>query len=158
MVAVARTVRTVLAAVLLWVAVACGGDGATATEPGVFVLPASLAEGYDTAYIAEVVADPPGDDLAEGAGEHVVIANNATIRIDMGGWWLDVGDVRLPLGIGRQIDVGTTLRVHPGPGETDEEAVFVGLDEEVLDDDAGTVILRDAAGTEVARFDYPPDD
>ena len=36
------------------------------------------------------------------------------------------------------------------------DAVFVGLDEEVLDDDVGTVVLLDAAGTEVARFEYPP--
>lgn len=152
-----RACRAVLLAVVLVVAVACGDDG-PATEPGTYVLPGSQAEQYDTAYIAEVVADPPGDDLAEGAGEHVVIANNATIRIDMGGWWLDVDGERLPLGIGRQIDVGTTLRVHPGPGETDDDAVFVGLDEEVLDDDGATVVLLDAAGTEVARFEYPPDD
>ncbi|MFP5322955.1 MAG: lamin tail domain-containing protein [Acidimicrobiia bacterium] len=133
---------------------ACDG-GEEAVEPGTFVLPGEAAERYDTAYIAELVADPPGDDLAEGGGEHVVIANNATIRIDMGGWWLEVGDERLPLGIGRQIDVDAELRVHPGPGETGEDAVFLGLDQEVLHDDAGTVVLKDAAGTEVARFDYP---
>jgi hypothetical protein len=155
--AVSRACRAALFAVTLAVAVACGDDAGPTAAPGTYVLPREDAEQYDTAYIAEVVADPPGDDLAEGAGEHVVIANNATIRIDMGGWWLEVDGERLPLGIGRQIDVDTTLRVHPGPGETDEDAVFVGLDQEVLDDDGGRVVLRDAAGTEVARFDYPPD-
>lgn len=130
---------------------ACGDAGAPA---GTYELSCSEADGYPTAYVETVVADPEGDDLAEGAGEHVVIANNATIRIDMGGWWLDVDGERLPLGIGRQIDVGTKLRVHPGPGETTEEAVFVGLDQEVLDDDGGVVVLRDAAGSEVATFRY----
>ena len=130
---------------------ACGDDGA---PDGTYRLPASEADEYPTAYVDTVVADPDGDDLAEGGGEHVVIANNATIRIDMGGWWLDVGGERLPLGIGRQIDVGTELRVHPGRGETNDEAVFVGLDEEVLDDDGGVVMLRDAAGSEVATFRY----
>lgn len=129
----------------------CGGDAGT---PGTFELASAAAEEYSTAYVAVVVADPPGDDLAEGAGEYVVIRNNADIRIDMGGWWVDAGGERLPLGIGRQIDVGTGLRVHPGPGETNEGAVFAGLDREVLDDDGGVVVLRDAAGSEVARFAY----
>lgn len=88
----------------------------------------------------------------------MVIANNATIRIDMGGWSLEVDGERLPLGIGRQIDVGTELRVHPGPGTTDEDAVFVGLDEEVLDDVSGRVVLLDAVGSEVADMRYPSDD
>jgi hypothetical protein len=148
-------VRIAIAAALVVSSVVAGCDDADEpAEPGTYVLPDGEAEQYDTAYISEVVADPPGDDLAEGGGEHVVIANNATIRIDMGGWWLEADGERLPLGIGRQIDVGTELRVHPGPGETGEEAVFVGLDEEVLADDAGTVVLKDAAGSEVARFEY----
>lgn len=151
-----RSIALVLAGVL----VAGCGDDDEAGEPaeGTYELPSDEAEEYPTAYITRVVADAPGDDLEEGAGEHVVIANNATIRIDMGGWWLEVDGERLPLGIGRQIDVGTELRVHTGPGETDEEAVFVGLDEEVLVDAGATVVLRDAAGTEVATFEYPPPD
>lgn len=139
-------------AVAAVVALTACGDGGASTSA--YELSPSAADEYPTAYVDAVVADPEGDDLAEGAGEHIVIANNATIRIDMGGWWLDVGDERLPLGIGRQIDVGTKLRVHPGPGETTEEAVFVGLDQEVLDDDGGVVVLRDAAGSEVASFRY----
>lgn len=147
-----RYATAMLAAVGAVVALtACGDDGPPA---GTYELPSSEANEYPTAYVETVVADPEGDDLAEGGGEHVVIANNATIRIDMGGWWLEVDDERLPLGIGRQIDVGTKLRVHPGSGETTEEAVFVGLDQEVLDDDGGVVVLRDAAGSEVATFRY----
>jgi hypothetical protein len=131
--------------------VGCGDD----SEPsGTFELPSSVASGYRTAYIAEVVADPPGDDLAEGGGEHLVIRNNADIRIDMGGWWIDVGSDRLPLGIGRQIDVAAELRVHPGPGNNSDEAVFVGLGHEVLVDDGGVAVLRDSAGSEVATFEY----
>ena len=143
--------RLLLAAALVFAG--CADDGTTA-EPGTFELPADRADRFPTAYITRVVADPPGDDLAEGAGEHVVIANNAEIRIDMGGWFLEVDGERLPLGIGRQIDVGAELRVHTGTGTTDDDAVFVGLDEEVLDDDSGIVVLRDAFGGEVARFRY----
>lgn len=64
----------------------------------------------------------------------------------------------IALGIGRQIDVGAELRVHPGPGETDDDDVFIGLTEEVLDDAGGSVVLRDSAGTEVAELTYPTRD
>jgi len=44
-----------------------------------------------------------------------VIANNADIRVDMGGWYTDdTASNRLNLGIGRQGDV-LTLRDSAGP-------------------------------------------
>lgn len=147
-----RVVTTIAVAGLLLSA--CGGDDDL--PEGTYRLPSSEIDERTTAYIAEVVAAPPGDDLAPGAGEHVVIRNNAGIRIDMGGWVIEDGDGdRLPLGIGRQIDVGAELRVHPGPGETGDDAVFAGLDAELLDDDGDVVRLLDAAGSEVMSFRYP---
>lgn len=137
-------------------AVGCGADAAPTPAPTAFSLPTGQAEQYATAYLAEVHAAPEGDDLAQGAGEYVVIANNADIRIDMGGWVLETdGGSRLPLGIGRQIDVGGLLRVHSSCGTDDERAVFACLEDEAFDDDAGVVTLLDAAGTEVARLAYP---
>lgn len=129
----------------------CGDDDA---RDGTFELPSSAADRYPTAYIAAVVPDPPGDDLTPGGGEHVVIRNNASIRIDMGGWWIDTEAARLPVGTGRQIDVDAEVRIHPGSGNTGPDAVFVGLDEEVLGNEGGVLVLRDAAGSEVARFAY----
>ncbi len=129
---------------------ACGG-GAEAPA-GTFELPDPAEDA--TAYVAVVVADPPGDDLAHGAGEHLVIRNNTDTRIDMGGWYFTIEDTRLPLGIGRQIDPDAELRVHPGPGETTDDAVFVGLDEEALPDTGGLLILHDAGGNIVDRCPY----
>jgi hypothetical protein len=84
-----------------------------------------------------------------------VIANNADIRIDMGGWALeDAQGNRLPLGIGRQIDVGTELHVHSSCGEDTDEAVFACVDAEVLDDDGDVVRLLDSAAGEVAVLAY----
>lgn len=118
-------------------------------------LPDSEAEQYPTAYLSRVEPAPQGGDLAEGAGEHVVIAQNADIRVDMGGWYIEDADGnRLALGIGRQIDVGAELRVHSSCGEDTEAAVFSCADEEVLDDDGDVLTLRDSAGGEVAVFAY----
>jgi micrococcal nuclease len=127
--------------------------GCTSATPGVFE-PEAVDEGA-TAYIARVVADPEGDDLAEGAGEHVVISHDLEIRNDLGGWWIENADgQRLNLGIGTQIDPGESLQVHTGCGEPDGTAVFNCLDEEVLGDAGDVLVLRDAAGAEVDRFAY----
>lgn len=133
----------------LFLLVACGGG----TSP--YELPPEEASRYPTVFIAEVVADPPGDDLESGAGEHVVLRTNWDARTDVGGWTVaDADGNRLPLGIGRQIDPGTALRVHTSCGEDTEHAVFTCLDTEVLDDEGDVVTLHDSAGTEVARFPY----
>ncbi|MBA2280835.1 MAG: hypothetical protein M3527_06030 [Actinomycetota bacterium] len=154
--------RVAVATLLL---TACGGtpraDDPGSTAPpatgapadGTFELPAEAAAGYPEAYIAAVVANPPGDDLAVDGGEYVLIRSNLTIRTDMGGWTVDADGEVLPLGIGRQLDVGAELRLHTGRGTDDADDVFAGLDREVLDD-GGLLVLRDSAGAEVARFAY----
>lgn len=117
----ARVSRAVaLADVLATSTVAgCGAEQAP------FVLPEYEAEQYATAYLARVEPAPEGDDLTDGGGEYVVIANNADIRVDMGGWYIDdAAGTRLNLGIGRQIDVGKELRVYSSCGESTDEAVF----------------------------------
>jgi len=60
--------------------------------------------------------------------------------------WTSGSDGRSPPGV--------TLRVQPVPGRTDEHAAYLDLGEEVLDDTSGTVVLPDAFGGEVARFEY----
>ena len=95
----AVAVCSVVAAVVLAACSSSGADGLS--------LPESEAEEYPTAYLSRVEPAPEGDDLAEGAGEYVVIEQNADIRVDMGGWYIeDANGNRLNLGIGSQIDVG----------------------------------------------------
>lgn len=141
------TSTALLAALLL------GGCSGSAADG--FSLPDSEAEQYPTAYLARVDPAPEGDDLVKGGGEFVVIEQNADIRVDMGGWYVEDADGnRLNLGIGRQIDPGAELRVYSSCGESTEEAVFACVDSEVLDDDGDVLTLRDSAGGEVARFAY----
>lgn len=133
---------------------ACGGSPSSSPE-GIHRLPASEVDDYETAYIAEVVAVADGGDLAEGAGEHVIVRNNWDLRADLGGWWIEDADAnRLRLGVGRQVEAQGELRVHTACGENTEEAVFACLDEPVLGDDGDVLILRDSAGGEVMRFAY----
>lgn len=138
-----------LASVLLATA-ACGDDAdpAPPAGDGRRVVPAAQAEEYPTAYLAEA--------HVRGAEERVVIANNADIRIDMGGWWIEDADGnRLPLGIGRQIDVGATLEVRAACGTSTEQVVYACAEtDDVLGDEADVLTLRDSAGKEVAELSY----
>jgi micrococcal nuclease len=136
---------------VLWLLLLAGCGGPS----GVYDLDDDVAGELPSAYIASVVADPDGDDLARGAGEHVVLRHNLDIRNDLGGWWIEDADGnRLNVGIGTQIDPGEGLRVHTACGEDTEHAVSKGLEQEVLDDEGDVLHLRDAAGTEVMRFAY----
>ena len=115
----------------------------------------SRRSSYQTAYVAEVVADPPGDDLAPGGGEYVLLKNNWDHRTDMGGWSVEDADGnRLPLGIGRQLDPHGSLRVYTGPGDDSDSAIHEGLDHEVWGNDGDVARLLDAGGKEVARLAY----
>lgn len=105
--------------------------------------------------MSKVTAGAEGDDLAEGAGEYVVISNNARIRTDMGGWYVEDSDGnRLALGIGTQVDEGGHLRLYSSCGETTGDKVFACAEVEVLDDDGDVLTLYDSAGGEVAVFPY----
>lgn len=118
-------------------------------------MPEDEAGQYATAYMSQVEPAPEGDDLAEGAGEFVLIEQNADIRVDMGGWYIeDTDGNRLNLGIGRQIDVGAQVRVYSSCGESTDKAVFACSSVEVLDDAGDVLTLRDSAGDEVAVFAY----
>lgn len=125
----------------------CGGGG----EDGVFTLPGGEAERYETAYIAEVV---PAGTAADG--EHLVLHNrHEIVRADLGGWAIeDAEGNRLRIPFSRQIDPGDELTVYTGTGEDTDDAIYAGLEGDVLGDDGDTVVLLDAAGSEVARFTY----
>ena len=138
---------TVLSIALL---AACSGSAENSWS-----LSESETEQYPTAYLSRVDPAPEGDDLEEGAGEFVVVKQNAHIRVDMGGWYIeDTDGNRLNLGINRQIDVGAQLRVYSSCGESTDDAVFACVGAEVLDDEGDVLTLRDSAGGEVALLPY----
>lgn len=168
-----RTPRRLLAlvAVLSLLAAACGDDDTGAAGPG----PEAQA-GEEQVTGGGGTADRGGDggDGGDGAAEddvrqvegahiadvvldgdpHVVLRSTVDHEDSVGGWYLQVTDgARLALPPSTRIPAGAELRVHPGPGDSTEEDLYVGGDPDALGD-GGTVTLHDAFGGEVDSLAY----
>lgn len=80
--------------------------------------------GADAVTIQAVVHNPPGDDLAVGAGEHVVISGPP--GTDLAGWTLKDTSARnrFTFPAGARIPDGGVLRIHTPCGEPTPDALF----------------------------------
>lgn len=97
--------------------------------------------------IAEMVNNPPGNDIEFGAGEHVVVRNVADHTIDATGLVLrDAANNTLTVGAGYRIPPGGELRVHTGPGNNTATAYFNGGTSAILNNDGDSVALWDQRG------------
>ncbi|MDN6168548.1 MAG: lamin tail domain-containing protein [Micrococcaceae bacterium] len=97
--------------------------------------------------ISEAVNDPPGDDVAFDAGEHVVIRNASDHAIDASGVLLrDAANNTLRVGAGYRIPPGGELRVHTGPGTNTATAYFNGGSASILNKGGDSVALWDKWG------------
>lgn len=97
--------------------------------------------------IAEMVNNPPGNDIEFGAGEHVVVRNVADHTIDATGLVLrDAANNTLAVGAGYRIPPGGELRVHTGPGNNTATAYFNGGTSAILNNDGDSVALWDQRG------------
>lgn len=114
---------------------------------------------YDVV-IADVVADPPGHDVAYDAGEFVRLDNIGSRVAGVGGWWLeDASGHRLSIPRGYEIPPGGSLFVHTGQGEESEERCFARRRKAVWNNRGGdTVRLVSAGGRLLDSFAYavPP--
>ena len=108
-----------------------------------------------TVRIERVRAAPPGDDLRRNRGEYVRLAG-PTRPVDVSGWTIQYeGGGVLQIGPGYAVGGATRLDVHTGPGQDrPPRHYFNQLDEEVLVDSGGVLILRDREGREVTRVEY----
>lgn len=139
--------RLVLLAVAVCLALAGCDRGPGPEETGLYELPDGQVRQYDTAYIAAVQV--PTDD-ADG---HILLRNNWDNTADLGGWALVGRNNRtIPLPPSTFIQPNGELRVHLAEGDSDEDDLYVGAEEEVLPWDR--LRLVDAAGETVARFSY----
>ena len=146
--------RTLIAAVAtVLTLLSCGGDDG----PTSFTRSDDDLEGHQGVYVAEVLPAPDGSDVADGAGEYVVLRSTLDIRDDVGFWGIEVGDEVLRLPPSTVIPKGGELRVYSGPGRDSETEIHGGRTEELLPDETGTVRVLDAGGGEADRFRYGAD-
>ena len=75
--------------------------------------------------ILDSVNDVPGADLQPETGEHVVLVNEGTHRVDVAGYVLrDAAYNVLTVGEGYVLEPGETLRVYTGPGTDAADAYY----------------------------------
>lgn len=130
--------------------------GATpAASPGVYTC-YDVGEPYNSTmlFVYQVNADPPGDDLAPGAGEYVhLTTSTAKVPRDVTGYYLqDASGNRLTLGA-RVVERG--LVVHTGPGENDERNEYNHLTTAVLDNGGDVISIHAPDGELVDSCTYP---
>jgi hypothetical protein len=110
---------------------------------------------YDVV-IGDLVADPPGDDVAYGAGEYVRLDNLGTRRADLAGWRLmDEANHRLRIPPGYEIPVEGSLFVHTSRGPREPQRFFAGRRRAVWNNRVGdTARLYNAEGQLVDTYGY----
>ena len=103
--------------------------------------------------ITAVEYDPPGDDVV---GEYVIIRNGGGSAVTMTGWTLrDLANNAYTFPA-FTLGAGAEVRVWTKAGANDAANLYWGRGQAVWNNTGGdAAILRDASGTEVARFTYP---
>ena len=116
-----------------------------------------LAAGADVR-VAALDADPPGDDLAPGAGESVLL--EGTPGLDLGGWTVKDTSAshRLVLPSGTRLPADGRLRVYTFCGPDAPGAVhWCNRGGAVWNNSGDTAYLLDPGGAVVSWLDYRPD-
>lgn len=137
-------------------AFACNMEVGAAVEPRTYLPLLGAPDVADTppaphVEIADVVYDPPGDDVA---GELVLLRNTGAAPAELGGWTLrdEAGNVyTFPA---RTLAPGAELRVWVKAGTDDAANLYWGRAQPVWNNTGDTATLRDAAGVEQAVYRY----
>lgn len=113
--------------------------------------------GGETVVVEHIEFNPAGDDVAYGAGEHVVLRNVTDQPVDVSGWYLrDQVSNKIVVGNGYVIPAGGVLRVHTGPGDNDADSYFNGWTRSVWNNTGDSAALHRADGTIVDLYAYIP--
>jgi hypothetical protein len=105
--------------------------------------------------LADVTADPPGDDRTTLAAETVTLANRGDEPLTMTDWTLrDRAERTYAFPDGFTLDAGATVTVHTGAGTDTEADLFWDAGRPVWNNRGDTVVVVDAAGVERLRASY----
>ncbi|NJE06186.1 lamin tail domain-containing protein [Thermococcus sp. M36] len=94
--------------------------------------------------ISYVDYNPPGSDVS---GEYVLITNEGSADVDMGGWKLmDESNHVYTFPAGFILKAGASVKVHTGEGTDTETDLYWGRKQAVWNNDGDTAYLYDAEG------------
>lgn len=106
--------------------------------------------------IADIVYDAPGNDVEFNNSEFVVLRNNGTGTVELGGWALeDEANHTITIPSGYMIAPGAELRVYTGPGDDNTDKYFDGRGQAIWKNTGGdTATLSDASGQTIDTYSY----
>ncbi len=115
-----------------------------------------MIEGDAEVTIANIVYDAPGNDVVYNDSEYVVLRNDGTGTVSMGGWSLtDIADHQINIPPGYAIPPGGTLRVYTGPGDSTATRYFDGRGQAIWNNSGGdTATLFNSSNVTVDSYSY----
>jgi competence protein ComEC len=114
-----------------------------------------VADGAVSLELAAVNADAEGDDRDNLADEYIVLTNNGSQAISMGGWTVsDAAGRSYSIPDGFTLDPGASVMIHTGSGSDSETDLCWGSGTPIWNNDGDTVIVRASDGTIVLEESY----
>ena len=105
--------------------------------------------------VASVHADAAGNDHANLGDEYVTFRNAGEAPLDLTGWAVsDEAGHTYPFPGGFTLAPGATVRLYTGAGEDSAEALYWGSKEAVWNNGGDAVVVTNASGAEVLRYEY----
>lgn len=107
--------------------------------------------------IADLVADPPGDDTLDANAEYVVIANRSGDDVDLTGWGVkdETASHRFAIPAGFTLDAGASVTIHTGCGSPSATDLYwCNEGSAIWNNEGDTAFLLDPDGNIVDTLAY----
>lgn len=129
-----------------------GRSETAAAQPPPGPAPAALAAADLS---LRVYADAPGNDHYNLNGEYVVIRNNSSVTVEIGGWTLcDAAGACFTFPAAGQIPAGQQVVVYTGSGRQDGTSFYMNSGRAVWNNRGDVATLSDSSGRVVVRYAY----
>ena len=116
---------------------------------------AESADALSSLRVAAVHADAAGNDHDNLGDEFVAFRNAGESALDLTAWTVrDEAGHAYTFPDGFALAPGATVSLHTGAGEDTAETLYWGSTEAVWNNDGDVVVVTNATGTEVLRYEY----